>query len=154
MRKRMGAYGRASQHWRRLRHSTPCLQLLSGLDFLENYRVCRHSVPEIYGLVYNVLGEARSFTCTIFLCFKTKFAFSQREEFKKEEETTKVENLWLLPFHLITQTAYFGLCLGSWKESYLLQVAGLSYTSLVSVRKFNSLGTSLVVQWARTCLVM
>ena len=145
----MGAYCRASQHWRRVRHSPPCLQLLSGLDFLESYKVCRHRVPRIYGSVYNVLGEARSFTCTIFLCFKTKFAFSQREEFKKEDETTKVGKS-LAHFHL-TQTAYFGLCLGNGKETCLLQVAGFS---LASIRKSNSLGTSLLVQWPRTRLGM
>lgn len=81
---------RDSQHWRRVRKSPlPCQPLrLSGLDFLESFRVCRHCVPRIYSSLYNVLGEARNFTSRIvFLVFKlNRISLKEKNSRKREGE--------------------------------------------------------------------
>lgn len=126
MRKRMGGPTAEPLHGR-MRHSL-MPQLLSGLDFLESWEVCRHRVPGFMA-GFTMLGEARSFTSlfSLFLKLKCFLCKGKNSEGRGDYQGGKISGS--LP--LITQTAYFGLCLGNWKESCLLQGAcDLSHTSL------------------------
>lgn len=112
---------------------------LLGLEFLESSRVCRHCVPGIYSSLYNVLGEGRRFTSTIvFLVFKLKRISLQEKNLRKREGEEAAESKKApAPFPL----SYVSLspCLRHGRESYLLAVGNLFYTSLARIKQFNSL---------------
>lgn len=113
---------------------------LLGLEFLESSRVCSHCVPGIYSSLYNVLGEGRSFTSTsVFLVFKRNRISLQEKNLREREGEEATEGTKApAPFLLVTRPVYLSPCLRHGRESYLLAVGSLFYTSLARMKQFSS----------------